>query len=307
LYSRIELLENNIIELEKMRVQSEHEPDLFQKKTNEWSLRYGILESIQIVIEILSSENSPSFQDAKNSFLDLKAKDKEGFIYQIELQVAEQASYTKRSLYYASTLIHNQLKAGESYFKISPVIQINILDFPVFPNQNIVNWFLLKEKTNPTLVLTEDLQMIYVELPKFHKDSIEELESGMDIWLFLLKNSQTLTEEDTLKLKQKLPDLQNAFGVLELYATDPEKQRQLEERLRSDENFAYEMAAKYELGLARGLEQGIEKGIEQGIGQGEYRNKLETARKMLGKRFSPSEIQEITGLSPDDLKKNGLV
>ena len=29
-----------------MKVQSEHEPDLFQKKTNEWSLRYGILESI---------------------------------------------------------------------------------------------------------------------------------------------------------------------------------------------------------------------------------------------------------------------
>lgn len=35
-----------------MRVQSEHEPDLFQKKTNEWSLRYGLLESIQIVIDI---------------------------------------------------------------------------------------------------------------------------------------------------------------------------------------------------------------------------------------------------------------
>jgi uncharacterized protein YutE (UPF0331/DUF86 family) len=52
LYSRIELLENNIIELEKMKVQLEHEPDLFQKKTNEWSLRYGILESIQIVIDI---------------------------------------------------------------------------------------------------------------------------------------------------------------------------------------------------------------------------------------------------------------
>ena len=145
------------------------------------------------------------------------------------------------------------------------------------------------------MVLTEDLQMIYVELPKFHKDSIDKLESGMDIWLFLLKYSQTLTEEDTLKLKQKLPDLQNAFGVLELYATDPEKQRQLEERLRSDENFAYEMAAKYELGLARGLEQG------------EYRNKLETAQKMREKGFTLDEIQEITGLTTGDLKKNGLV
>ena len=97
-----------------------------------------------------------------------------------------------------------------------------------------------------------------------------------------------------MKLKQKLPDLQNAFGVLELYATDPEKQRQLEERLRSDENFAYEMAAKYELGLARGLEQG------------ENRKALETARKMREKGFTLDEIQEITGLTTGDLKKNGL-
>ena len=35
-----------------------------------------------------------------------------------------------------------------------------------------------------------------------------------------------------MKLKNKLPDLQNAFGTLELYATDPEKQRHLEERLQ---------------------------------------------------------------------------
>ena len=102
-----------------------------------------------------------------------------------------------------------------------------------------------------------------------------------------------------MKLKQKLPDLQNAFGVLELYATDPEKQRQLEERLCSDENFAYEMAAKYELGLARGLEQGIE--------QGEYKKALETARKMLRENDPIDKIIRITGLSPDDLKKNGIL
>ena len=101
-----------------------------------------------------------------------------------------------------------------------------------------------------------------------------------------------------MKLKQKLPDLQNAFGVLELYATDPEKQRQLEERLCSDENFAYEMAAKFELGLARGLEQGIE--------QGAYKKALETARKMLRENDPIDKIIRITGLSPDDLKKNGI-
>ena len=45
-------------------------------------------------------------------------------------------------------------------------------------------------------------------------------------------------------------------------------QRQLEEMLRSDENFAHEMAARYELGIEEGNEKGIEKG------------KLETSRQM---------------------------
>jgi predicted transposase/invertase (TIGR01784 family) len=137
--------------------------------------------------------------------------------------------------------------------------------------------------------------MIYIELPKFKKSSVEELDSGIDIWLYLLKHSQTLTQEDTMKLKNKLPDLKNAFGTLELYATDPEKQRELEERLRSDENFAYEMAAKYELGIEEGIERGIEKG------------KLETARKMNEDGFSFEQILRITGLSFDDLKKNGIL
>ena len=90
-----------------------------------------------------------------------------------------------------------------------------------------------------------------------------------------------------MKLKNKLPDLQNAFGTLELYATDPEKQRELEERLRSDENFAYEMAAKYE------------KGIEKA--------KLDTARKMLENGEPIQKILAYSKLSLDDLKNNGIL
>ncbi len=137
--------------------------------------------------------------------------------------------------------------------------------------------------------------MIYIEIPRFKKSSVEELDSGIDIWLYLLKYSQILTQEDTLKLKNKLPDLKNAFNTLELYATDPEKQRQLEERLRSDENFAYEMAAKYELG------------VEEGIERGKLENKLETARMMLEKGEPLEKILEYSKLSMDDLKNNGIL
>ena len=38
-----------------------------------------------------------------------------------------------------------------------------------------------------------------------------------------------------MEILKKKPDLKNAFGVLEMYSSDPEKQREFEERLRADD------------------------------------------------------------------------
>jgi predicted transposase/invertase (TIGR01784 family) len=175
---------------------------------------------------------------------------------------------------------------GESYFQLTPIIQINILDFSLLPGDSIVSRFLLKEKDSNT-ILTEDFQMIYVELPKFQKTEIEGLHTESEIWLYLLKNIQDLTEESRMEILKKKPDLKNAFGVLEMYSSDPEKQREFEERLRADENYAYELAVRYEKGLEKG--------------------KLETARKMLEEGDSIEKILRISGLSEDDLRKNGIL
>ncbi len=243
------------------------------------------------VIEIISSEIIPIFKNGKRTFLDLKLLCKilpseEDNLIQVELQIAEQTGYIQRSLYYASGLIQHQLKVGESYFQLTPIIQINILDFSLLPGENNVNRFLLKEKDSNT-ILTEDFQMIYVELPKFQITEIEDLHSEADIWFYLLKNIQTLTEESRMEILKKKPDLKNAFGVLEMYSSDPEKQREFEERLRADENYAYELAVKYE------------KGIEKG--------KLETARKMRELGDSLEKISIVTGLSELQLKENGIL
>jgi predicted transposase/invertase (TIGR01784 family) len=45
---------------------------------------------------------------------------------------------------------------------------------------------------------------------------------------------------------------------------------------------------------------------ERALEEGELKKALETARKMLEKGFSVSEIQEITGLSEDQLKEKGF-
>jgi predicted transposase/invertase (TIGR01784 family) len=243
------------------------------------------------VIEIISSEIIPIFKNGKRTFLDLKLLSKilpsedENYI-QVELQIAEQSGYIQRSLYYASGLIQHQLKAGESYFQLTPIIQINILDFSLLPGESIVSRFLLKEKDSNT-ILTEDFQMIYVELPKFQKTEIEELHTEAEIWFYLLNNIQNLTEQSRMEILKKKLDLKNAFGVLEMYSSDPEKQREFEERLRADENYAYELAVKFE--------------------KGKLEKSLETARKMKDKGFSIDDIIEITGLTKEELSKNKIL
>ena len=88
-----------------------------------------------------------------------------------------------------------------------------------------------------------------------------------------------------MEIRKKKPDLKNAFGVI--YPNDPEKQREFEERLRADENYAYELAVRYE--------------------KGKLEKSLETARKMLEEGDTIEKILRISGLSEDDLRKNGIL
>ena len=253
-------------------------------------------ENRVVEISIISSEIIPLFQGGKRTFLDLKTMVRletmtgaEPYI-QIELQVYEQIGYVQRSLYYATELIQSQLKAGDSYFQISPVIQINLLDFVFLPTENIVSRYLLKEEVS-NHVLTNLFQMVYVELSKFQLGQISELKTDRDIWFYLLNNMETLTEENRMEILTKKPDLKNAFDVLDLYASDPDKRRDLEERIRADKNFAYELAAKY----------------EQGLEKGEHKKAMETARKMREEGLSLDQIIRISGLSETELKENGLL
>jgi predicted transposase/invertase (TIGR01784 family) len=129
--------------------------------------------------------------------------------------------------------------------------------------------------------------------------NISELKTERDIWFYLLNNMETLTEEKRMEILTKKPDLKNAFDVLDLYASDPDKRRELEERLRADKNYAYELAAKFE--------QGLEKGLEQGLEKGELKKAIETARRMTEERFPQDQILRITGLSEFQLREFGIL
>ena len=73
-------------------------------------------------------------------------------------------------------------------------------------------------------------------------------------------------------------------------------------RSRSENNDFLEEAI-----MGRKVLTAYERALEEGIEKGEFRNKLDTARKMHTKEFPVSDIREITGLSEVELRENGII
>ena len=73
-------------------------------------------------------------------------------------------------------------------------------------------------------------------------------------------------------------------------------------RSRLEENTILEEAI-----MGKKVLTAYERALEEGEIKGEFKNKLGTARKMLYKGFSVSEIQDITGLSEEELRENGII
>ena len=80
-------------------------------------------------VEILNPYQLPIIKNLKASIIDVKARDKKGKTYIIEMQVAEPDGLDKRLLYYASKEYSQQIESGELYTQLKPVIFIRRLDF----------------------------------------------------------------------------------------------------------------------------------------------------------------------------------
>ena len=92
--------------------------------------------------------------------------------------------------------------------------------------------------------------------------------------------------------------ISKAIGELEFLSQDAKTRQIYEERLKAD--------LDYNTGMADAYRKGEAKGKQEGILEGEFRNRLNTARILKNKGFSQEEIIGITGLTIEDLMKNGI-
>jgi len=121
------------------------------------------------------------------------------------------SAFDKRVLYNAAKTYSTQLKAGEGYFKLKPVIALTITDFEMFNNHNdVISHFVFKERDKLFNYPNQELEMVFVELPKLHKE-LDELETLTEKWIYFMKNTNCL--ESVPETMAIVPEIQKAFAI----------------------------------------------------------------------------------------------
>ena len=157
-------------------------------------------------VEILNPYQLPIIKNLKASIIDVKARDKKGKTYIIEMQVAEPDGLDKRLLYYASKEYSQQIESGELYTQLKPVIFIGIFDFKFTEAGKYLSHHAVCDVENGERTI-KDMDFYFIELPKFTKP-LADLTEITDKWIFFIKEAENLTV---------IPENVDDEGLIEAY------------------------------------------------------------------------------------------
>jgi predicted transposase/invertase (TIGR01784 family) len=249
-------------------------------------------------LEIIDPYSASRVTGLKDTYLDVKAKITGNKTVIIEMQVLNVAAFDKRVLYNAAKTYATQLKSGEGYSKLNPVIALTITDFEMFENREpVISHFLFKENEYLFDYPNPELELFFVELPKFHKE-LDDLETLTDKWIYFMKNTNQL--EAVPETMGIVPEIGKALGIANQANLSYEELEDLEKR---------EMFLEDQRGaIIKGRQEGIEEGRQEGRQEGIKKGKLELVVRLLERRvgeIAPDIQSRIRRLSIEQLENLG--
>ncbi len=158
-----------------------------------------VLKGKREVVSIKYSKNEypGEIKDKRGAVLDFVCVDTEGISFLVELQRKEQTYFKDRSLFYTSRLISDQAPKGKGWdYELKAIYVICLLEESCMTgtaedvylhNVSLCN---IGEGT----IFYDKLHFVYIELEKFDKAE-SMLETGLDKWIYSLKNASTMTKE----------------------------------------------------------------------------------------------------------------
>ena len=282
---------------------------VFSREGNEDILK-ALLEAIldkpiqQVIVK--NPELPRNLYDSKAGVLDVKVEIDKNIICDIEMQVQDLKNIDKRSTYYMSVLESEELKKGEEYKEAKSTIVINLLNFEFYKRNsyhNIAHMKFEKTKENEYVdmgyieeeeIATKDLEMHFIEIPKFEKKN-PEAKTKLEQWLWLLAGR----EEKLEMAKKENKEIKKAMDIIDEMSMDEKEWELYMSRHRAilDYNSGMSEAKR------QGIEDGLKEGIKQGIKEGAKSRNIEIAKNMIKEKIEIKTIEKITGLTKEEIEK----
>ena len=250
-------------------------------------------------LELLNPYNSKNFKQDKSSVLDIKAKGQDGKLFNIEMQIIAQHNFDKRSLYFWSRMYSGQIGSGERYYDLCKTISINVLNFNFLPEEHYHNVYQILNINTHTM-LTDDLEMHYIELKKYN----QQFSNVLDRWVNFLQKADGYTQNNLPDQLQQIPYIKKAVDTLDYMNFTYEEREEYEAKLKFLRDVNGGLTKAHDDGLKAGFQEGIEKGLEEGIEKGMERGKKEAMKLLAIGLLDILDIETIaskTGLAIEEI------
>jgi len=205
------------------------------------------------------------------------------------MQVKDLRNIDKRSTYYMSRILSDELKRSEDYIQVKNTIVINLLNFEFYQRnsyRSIAHMKFEKTKENEFVemgyksedeIATKDLEMHFIEIPKFIKKN-PEARTKLEQWLWLIVGRGEKLE----MAKKENKEIKKAMEIIDEMSMD-EKEWELYESRRL-------AIMDYNTGINESKEEGIKEG------------KIEVAKELFKLGLNIDDIQKVTKLTKDEIQ-----
>ena len=248
-----------------------------------------------VTLEYLPSEMVPVNPDKKDTIVDVRCKDKDGRQFLVEMQMYWTDAFRQRVLLNTCKAYSLPADRGEKYSELKPVYTLSLVNdiaFPELPNDFYHCYMMTHSKYKEYTI--DDIEMIFVELPKFQPNTVLDKKMAV-LWLRFLTEINEHTKEvdkellmdDNVAKAVSLVE-ESAYSDAELWAIDRYWDSVSRERTALSEKFL----------------KGEAKGREEGRAEGDRARQISTAKslKKMG-ILSISQIAAATGLSEEEINK----
>ncbi|OOO00326.1 MAG: hypothetical protein ATN35_07960 [Epulopiscium sp. Nele67-Bin004] len=245
------------------------------------AILYKTLSSPIAKITIIEhKELTKELIDDKLGIIDIRSQLEDGTVVNIEIQIRDQHNMEKRTVFYWSKLYTEGIKKGEDYKELSKVITINILDFNLLSTASYLSTFHLREDTQTEIILTDVMEIHFIEYPKFIEQVGENFKKlPITRWLKLLQKD--IDENEIKELIEMEPVMAYVESTIDYITSDPQARLLYEGREKARLDRISLLRGAEEKGREAGREEGRKEGEIKGRKEGEIKGRLEGEIKTL--------------------------